>query len=251
MWDSIDAAVCISIASRQDRRDRTRDELRRVQFPVDKLEFYIVDKRHPVDTNRGIYESHQRAMRQVLIRHPKADNILVLEDDVQFIEDLTVVRSVLMDLRQILSRHDCGVVRFGALPLTPYVFTSCYFARLGYGLCMHAYVVKRPFAERISVIPYTRWPIDVTINWWARFGLNGFVADPMIAYQHDGESDNTNCVGGSVLIPLRNKLSHRLCMRAMRHMCSWGYYSLLILICLILPATLIFMVCNQKRATEV
>lgn len=205
------AAIVISLRDRQDRRDSTDVEMARAGMPPEMVEFLLVD-RHPTNTNVGIFESHTRAVQRGLELHPEARTVLIFEDDVAF-GDLETLRIVLTDLCCML--RDLGTswdhIRLGGMPCAPYAntdFTHVY--RVPYVLCSHAYLLNRPFAERVAAQRCHGIAFDAEINAWSPW--NQYLCYPMVAYQRDEASDNVHSVGYSVFTPLRELITHRRCM---------------------------------------
>ena len=79
-WSYFDKIYCISLAERSDRRKEAKAQFEAVGL-LNSVEFVIV-KKHPVDCEQGIYESHLFCMKKGL--RAGADNIAIFEDDIYF-----------------------------------------------------------------------------------------------------------------------------------------------------------------------
>src|SRR5512137_2836865 len=79
-WDFFDRIYCISVEERRDRRQAVTTQFDKVGL-AGKVEFVIV-KRHPLDVEQGMYESHMACLHKGL--EAGAERIVVFEDDVLF-----------------------------------------------------------------------------------------------------------------------------------------------------------------------
>ncbi|MHB9099546.1 MAG: glycosyltransferase, partial [Syntrophales bacterium] len=79
-WDFFDRIYCISLEEREDRRQAAAASFSKVGL-TGKVEFVIV-KRHPLNVEQGMYESHMTCLRKGL--EAGAERIVVFEDDVVF-----------------------------------------------------------------------------------------------------------------------------------------------------------------------
>ena len=79
-WDYFDKIYCISVDERTDRRAEAEAQFAGIDL-LDRVEFVVV-KKHPIDCEQGIYESHMLCMKKGL--DAGAEKILIFEDDVVF-----------------------------------------------------------------------------------------------------------------------------------------------------------------------
>ena len=79
-WEYFDKIYCISLYERADRREQAKVQFRAVGL-ADRVEFVVV-KKHPVDCEQGIYESHILCMEKGI--RALSGNIVIFEDDIIF-----------------------------------------------------------------------------------------------------------------------------------------------------------------------
>ena len=182
-WSWTDAAYCISLTNRADRRQEAARQFAAVGLG-DRVEFHLVDK-HPTDCERGIYESHLACMKKGLARG--ARRILIFEDDVVF------ARCTPAQVRRIGEFLASGTP-WEALFLGCMVRASCRtehpsVLRIRFRSLTHAHVVEADFAARmIHDHPWNGKPYDDFLR-----DLNSprmFAVYPSIAFQSNSTSDN-------------------------------------------------------------
>ena len=83
MLNNIDHTICISLKEREDRRILLTSQLKKLNLNIEYL-LADKDKENPV---RGCFNSHQACAKIALERNYK--NILILEDDVTFDENIS------------------------------------------------------------------------------------------------------------------------------------------------------------------
>ena len=79
-WDYFDKIYCISLDERLDRREEAKTQFDKVGL-LKYVEFIIV-KKHPHDSEEGIFESHIACINKGLAAG--AGNIVIFEDDILF-----------------------------------------------------------------------------------------------------------------------------------------------------------------------
>ena len=180
-WNYFDRIYCISLKERSDRRNEARRQFASVGL-TDRVEFVEVE-RHPINSEQGIYASHQRCIAEGLAMG--AETILIFEDDVCF---------------QGFSRHrlDHCVAFLSSTTGWQAFFFGCLMRRcrptgnpsvlaIDYRSLAHAYALSRPFAQQVVTKPWKGEPYDAML---ARLNAVCFAAYPAFAFQSDAASDN-------------------------------------------------------------
>ncbi len=180
-WEYFDRIYCISLEEREDRRQSARTEFSKVGLNG-RVEFVIV-RRHPVNVEQGMYESHTSCLRKGL--EAGAKNIMVFEDDVVFDRfDAECFRQS----TQFLTAHpDWKVLLLGALINKSGRTASPCIQKVGYQSLAHAYALNRPYAETLACQPWQGTIIDTLFR---PLTNHIYAVCPMIAFQKDFASDN-------------------------------------------------------------
>ncbi len=180
-WDFFDKIYCISVRDRADRRATAAAEFSKVGARP-KVEFVEV-LRHRENSEQGIFESHMRCIREGLAAGAKT--IAIFEDDVIFRryspEKLAACTAFLSDRR----RWD--VFFFGCLVKESCRTENKCVLRIGYRSLAHAYVLNRPFAERLANKKWEGIAFDAMLR---NTGARCFSAYPGFAFQSDASTDN-------------------------------------------------------------
>ena len=90
--DKIDKIIYINMDSRLDRRKEIEEQFERAGIQNDKI-IRFSGMRHPTSPNAGCNMSHAAALK--LAYDLNLQNVLILEDDFDFIEDIKFVKSSL------------------------------------------------------------------------------------------------------------------------------------------------------------
>jgi glycosyl transferase family 25 len=90
--DKIDKIIYINMDSRLDRRKEIEEQFKRVCIPSEKI-IRFSGIRHPTSPNAGCNMSHAAALK--LAYDLNLQNVLIFEDDFDFIEDIEFVNSSL------------------------------------------------------------------------------------------------------------------------------------------------------------
>lgn len=173
---NIDGALCISISNRADRRETLKSEFAKLDHDVD---FHLVERDHE-KPYRGCLTSHMQCAQIALDKG--WENVLILEDDVQFVPPKP---EVIDNLNRFIKTNDWDILLLGMILtgawLTPYKNVAR--AR---GTATHAYIIPARTCEKI-----VKWQFeDVGMSPMVRRYLKRHVALPYIARQAcETESD--------------------------------------------------------------
>lgn len=180
LWAFFDKTYCISLDEREDRRQEAERQFRAVGL-ADRVEFVIV-KKHAVDNERGIHESHLECFRRGI--RAGARTMLIFEDDIIFDRFST---KVLSDCVHFLSTHaDWKILFFGCLTAGSRRTANASVLKVRYRSLAHAYAIQRSFAETLLTMPWRR-PYDELLS-----SLAGeyYAAYPSFAFQSNARTDN-------------------------------------------------------------
>jgi GR25 family glycosyltransferase involved in LPS biosynthesis len=208
-WSFFDKVYCISLDERTDRREEATKQFSKVGL-ADRVEFVIV-KRHPIDAEQGIYESHMACFRMGI--RGDARTMVIFEDDVVFDR---FNPKVLEDCVHFLSTTSSwNIFFFGCLSSGSERTMHDSVLKVRYRCLAHAYVVNRKYAEALLGLPWDHVPYDVLLR-----SLAGgyYAACPSFAFQSNARTDNTRNLktdrlrrlcGGLPRIQKMNEFYHR------------------------------------------
>lgn len=186
-WDYFDRIYCISLEGREDRRQTAAASFSTVGL-TGKVEFVIV-KRHPLNIEQGMYESHMTCLRKGL--EAGAKRIVVFEDDVVF-HRFDAER--FKQCTQFLLEHPSWkVLLLGALICSSRRTTNPFIQKVGYQSLAHAYALNRPYAETLAYQPWQGIVIDTLFR---PLTDDLYAVYPMFAFQNDFASDNDSKYAG-------------------------------------------------------
>ena len=181
-WDYFGRIYCISLQDRKDRREQAKAQFRAVGL-ADRVEFVLV-KRHPVDIEQGIYESHLLCMGKGI--RAGACNILIFEDDILF--DRFSPRT-LGDCVDFLSTNpDWKVMFLGCMVKGSEKTENRSVLRVRFMCACHAYVITRHFAQDLVKIPWKGVPFDDMLRHMKERHM--YAVYPAFAFQSSASSDN-------------------------------------------------------------
>lgn len=209
VWRRIDQIHCISLTDRRDRQAGVQDQFARAG--LDGQVAFFLARRHPVDCEQGIFESHQACLKSAL--EAGARHVLVFEDDVCFgrIDPARLAAGIDFFLRQ----KTCQILFLGCLVSRSRATAHPAVREIGYRCLAHAYLVKASLALRIVDRPWQGIPFD---NLLAQCTATHFALYPSIAFQSDSPSDNVRhrtldtlrrLLGGLRFIQMANERYHR------------------------------------------
>ena len=164
-----------------------------------------------MDCEEGIYESHIACIHKGLSTGAK--HIVVFEDDILF--DRFSSRLLKNCIEFLQGTADWDVFFFGCLISGSRKTDYRCVRRIKYRSLTHAYVVHRPFAERLVKQPWQRIAYDSMLkSMQGRF----FIASPSFAFQSNSPTENRNYLwldrfrrlcGGLQRIQKRNESYYR------------------------------------------
>ena len=181
-WEYFDKVFCISLDERADRREEAR-----LQFDLvglsDKVEFVVV-KRHPVDCEQGIYESHMTCIKKGL--QEDARNIVIFEDDVVFDRFSPDTMKNCIDF--LSTDAGWNIMFFGCMVKTSKRTRNRSVLKVRFRSLTHSYVLNRRFAETLVNIPWQKIPFDDMLRDLKDDRM--YAVYPSFAFQSNSRSDN-------------------------------------------------------------
>ncbi len=208
-WDYFDKIYCISLDERSDRRKEAATQFEKTGL-LDYVEFHIV-KKHPYDSEEGIYESHMACIKNGLLAG--AGNIVILEDDVLF--DGFSPESLKQCIDFMRDTPDWKAFFFGCLVSGSRKTHRKGVLEIKYRSLTHAYVLNRGFAELLVKKPWQKIAFDSELKSYK----DGFYAIfPSFAFQSNSPTGNSKYLrldkfrrlcGGLQRIQTRNEFYYR------------------------------------------
>jgi GR25 family glycosyltransferase involved in LPS biosynthesis len=180
-WSFFDRIYCISLDEREDRRQEARKQFGSVGL-ADRVEFVIV-KKHPVDNERGIHESHMQCMRKGI--RAGAQTIVIFEDDIVF--DRFSLKVLADGVRFLSTTSAWEIFFFGCLCAGSRRTENNSVLKVRYRSLTHAYVVQRSFAETLLRMPWCNMPYDGLL---CNLAGDYYAAYPSFAFQSNARTDN-------------------------------------------------------------
>lgn len=181
-WEYFDKIYCISLDERADRREQAKAQFRAVGL-ADKVEFVVV-KKHPVDCEQGIYESHLLCMEKGIRAH--ADTIVIFEDDIIF--DRFNPDTIEKFIDFLATNTDCKIMFLGCMVKKSVKTDNRSVLKIRFRSLAHAYVLNREFAETIVKIPWQKIPFDDMLRDIKNNQM--YAVYPSFAFQSNSRSDN-------------------------------------------------------------
>jgi len=181
-WEYFDKIYCISLDERTDRRKQAKAQFRAVGLG-DKVEFVVV-KKHPVDCEQGIYESHILCMEKGIRTH--AENMIIFEDDIVF--DRFKPDTIEKCIDFLATNTDWKIMFLGCMVKKSAKTDNRSVLRVRFRSLCHAYVLTREFAETIVKIPWQKIPFDDMIRDIKDDQM--YAIYPSFAFQSNSRSDN-------------------------------------------------------------
>jgi len=166
----VDAVYCISLDSRNDRRQLFRESIGKVLD--NNVIFHVVQKHH--DPKQGCYESHQQLARLALDQG--LERILVFEDDVK---PYQLKASQIRWTNRFMRGHRFEALHLGYSMGRTWLTWFPFIAR-GRVVALHAYVLSREGCQILASTPYDGTPVDVVF----KKRIRQHCAFPMMFRQH-------------------------------------------------------------------
>jgi GR25 family glycosyltransferase involved in LPS biosynthesis len=181
-WAYFDKIYCISLDERSDRRKEAKAQFDAVGL-LDSVEFVIV-KKHPVDCEQGIFESHLLCMEKGL--SAGADNILIFEDDICFDRFSPQILKSSIDF--LSSEPNWKILFLGCMVKESRKTENKSVLNVDFRSLCHAYVIGSGFAQRLVEDSWQETPFDDMLR---DLRDNHFYAVyPSFAFQGNSRSDN-------------------------------------------------------------
>jgi len=181
-WAHFDKIYCISLDERPDRRKEAEKQFDAVGLS-NKVEFVIV-KKHPVDCEQGIFESHLLCMKQGL--HAGADKMVIFEDDICF--DRFNPQTLKSAIDFISKDKNWKMLFLGCMVKGSRKTENESVLKISFRSLCHAYVINQNFARHLVKTPWRKIPFDDMLR---NLDDNHFYAVyPSFAFQGNSRSDN-------------------------------------------------------------
>ena len=181
-WEYFDKTYCISLNERVDRREQAKAQFKAVGL-ADKVEFVVV-KKHPVDCEQGIYESHILCMEKGI--RARADTIIIFEDDIVF--DRFNPDTIEKCIDFLAANTDWKIMFLGCMVKKSEKTDNRSMLRVRFRSLAHAYVLTREFAETIVKTPWQKIPFDDMLRDMKNNRM--YAVYPSFAFQSNSRSDN-------------------------------------------------------------
>ena len=149
---------------------------------AERVEFVVV-KKHPVDTEHGIHESHMECMRRGM--RADARTMIIFEDDIVF--DRFSVKVLGDCIRFLSTTASWKIFFFGCLSSGSQRTAYHSVLEVRYRSLTHAYAVRRDFAETLLALPWRNIPTTALLGTLAR---DSYAAYPSFAFQSNARTDN-------------------------------------------------------------
>ncbi len=182
-WEYFDKIYCISLDERTDRREQAKAQFRAVGL-ADRVEFVVV-KKHPVDCEQGIYESHILCMEKGIRAH--ADTIVIFEDDIVFHRFSHHTLKNCIDF--LATKADWQIMFLGCMVKKSAKTDNRSVLKIKFRCQCHAYVLSREFAKTMAKIPWKKTPFDDTLRDDMK-DAQMYATYPSFAFQSNSRSDN-------------------------------------------------------------
>ena len=179
-WSFFDRIRCINLITRDDRYQKTQEIFDQLKIPV---EFYRTE-RHPLSGRQGCFESHVNCITEAY--ESGAQTCLIFEDDLEISPYITP--EALQEVVNFLQRSpDWEIFYLG----THFEWVRGHFTKItpsivhGGNICTHAYIVNRPFMEKMAHMNYVGTEIDRLYV----YNRNAYGVYPCFFYQGGSKSD--------------------------------------------------------------
>lgn len=195
----IDKIMYINLDSRADRKVQLEEQFARVGIPSNKIERFSA-LRHPNSNCAGCNLSHATALRKAY--DSGYQNILILEDDFNFIDDVELIHKSLSGFfKEVDGSWDAVLLTFGNQESIPY---SDLLSRCNSAKNAAAYLVNRKQMLELSNLIFEaveplastnmHWIYQNDIIWQKCMKNNNWYHfNKRLGYQRAGFSDLSQC----------------------------------------------------------
>jgi len=181
-WAYFDKIYCISLDERSDRRREANARFDAVGL-LNRVEFVIV-KKHPIDCEQGIFESHFLCMQKGL--SAGADTIVIFEDDICFDRFNPQILKSSIDF--LATEPNWKILFLGCMVKGSRKTENKSVLKIDFRSLCHAYVINPGFAQRLVKDSWQETPFDDMLR---DLRDNHFYAvHPSFAFQGNSRSDN-------------------------------------------------------------
>ncbi|MCP4681777.1 MAG: hypothetical protein GY864_05570 [Desulfobacterales bacterium] len=208
-WEYFDKIYCISLDERTDRRKEAKEQFRKVG--LDGRVEHIIVKKHPLNSEQGIFESHLACIKKGM--DADARNILIFEDDIIFKRYSPIRFKRVIDF--LRTHTDWDAFFLGGFVKKSVRTGIKSVAKVDYRCCTHAYILNRNFAEMLLKESWKGTAFDDLMS---SLGNTFYAVYPAFAFQSNSSSDNNSLIlvdrirrmlGGIAHVQRMNELFNR------------------------------------------
>jgi len=181
-WEYFDKIYCISLDERSDRRKEAKAQFDAVGL-LNSVEFVIV-KKHPIDCEQGIFESHLLCMKKGL--SAGADNIVIFEDDICFDRFRPQILKSIIDF--LSAEPNWKILFLGCMVKGSRKTENKSVLNIDFRSLCHAYVISPGFAQRLVKDAWQETPFDDMLR--DLRDTHFYAVYPSFAFQGNSRSDN-------------------------------------------------------------
>ncbi|MBW2707814.1 MAG: glycosyltransferase [Deltaproteobacteria bacterium] len=181
-WEYFDKIYCISLDERSDRRKEANAQFDAVGL-LENVEFVIV-KKHPIDCEQGIFESHLLCMQKGIFAG--ADNIVIFEDDVCF--DRFSPQALKSSIDFLSVEPNWKILFLGCMVRGSRKTENKSVLNIDFRSLCHAYVIKSGFAQQLVTDSWQKTPFDDMLRDLRDHHF--YAVYPSFAFQGNSRSDN-------------------------------------------------------------
>jgi GR25 family glycosyltransferase involved in LPS biosynthesis len=177
----IDAAYCINLIERNDRRDSANAIFNKYHLPV---QFYSVEK-DPLGGKRGCFISHLSLIQKCY--QAGMNHVLIFEDDITSSLDIDTFNKNFDSVIKFIENIPYDIFFLGSTPeiimnKVTHIVDDIYKVN---ALCAHAYIISRSGMEKYKDLQYQ----NIAIDFVYLYCNHSYAIYPSIFYQNDSSSD--------------------------------------------------------------
>ena len=181
-WAHFDKIYCISLDERSDRRREAKAQFDAVGL-LNRVEFVIV-KKHPIDCEQGIFESHLLCMQKGL--SAGADTVVIFEDDICFDRFNPQILKSSVDF--LATEPNWKILFLGCMVRGIRKTENKSILKINFRSLCHAYVLNAGFARRLVKESWQGMPFDDVLR--DLRDDHFYAVYPSFAFQGNSRSDN-------------------------------------------------------------